>query len=35
MRCTSAPPPRCEAMLTFDRRFIESAKDSPIPVTEP
>ena len=26
---------RCEAMLTFDRRFIESAKDSPIPVTEP
>ena len=26
---------RCEAMLTFDRRFIESAKDSPVPVTEP
>ena len=26
---------RCEAMLTFDRRFIESAKGSPVPVTEP
>ncbi len=26
---------RCDAMLTFDRRFIDSAKDSPIPVTEP
>ncbi len=26
---------RCEAMLTFDRRFIKSARDSPIPVTEP
>ena len=26
---------QCEAMLTFDRRFIESAKDSPVPVTEP
>ena len=26
---------RCEAMLTFDRRFIESATDSPVPVTEP
>ena len=26
---------RCEAMLTFDRRFIELAKDSPLPVTEP
>ena len=26
---------RCDAMLTFDRRFIDSAKDSPVPVTEP
>ena len=26
---------RCEAMLTFDRRFIESSKDSSVPVTEP
>ena len=26
---------RCEAMLTFDRRFIELAKDSSLPVTEP
>ena len=26
---------RCKAMLTFDRRFIELAKDSPLPVTEP
>ena len=26
---------RCEAMLTFDRRFIELAKGSPVPVMEP
>ena len=26
---------RCEAMLTFDRRFIETAKDGPVPVREP
>ena len=26
---------RCESMLTFDRRFVELAKDSPLPVTEP
>ena len=26
---------RCEAMLTLDLRYIESAKDSPVPVTEP
>ena len=26
---------RCEAMLTFDRRFIELAADSPVPVLEP
>ena len=26
---------RCEAMLTFDRRFIELAADSPVPVAEP
>ena len=26
---------RCEAMLTFDRRFVELAKGSPVPVTEP
>lgn len=26
---------RCEAMLTFDRRFIEMAKDGPVPVMEP
>jgi len=26
---------RCEAMLTFDRRLIELAADSPVPVTEP
>ena len=26
---------RCEAMLTFDRRFVERAKDSPVRVTEP
>ena len=26
---------RCEAMLTFDRRFIERAKDSLVPVTQP
>ena len=26
---------RCESMLTFDRRFVELAKDSPVPVTEP
>ncbi len=25
----------CETMLTFDRRFIEMAKDTPIRVTEP
>ena len=26
---------RCEAMLTFDRQFIELAKDTPVRVTEP
>ena len=26
---------RCEAMLTFDRRFIEMARDTPVRVTEP
>ena len=26
---------RCEAMLTFDRRFIEMAKDGPVRVLEP
>ena len=26
---------RCEAILTFDRGFIEKAKDTPIRVTEP
>ena len=26
---------RCEAMLTFDRWFIEMAKDGPVPVMEP
>ena len=26
---------RCEAMLTFDRRFIERAKGSLVPVTQP
>ena len=26
---------RCDAMLTFDHRFIELANDSPVPVTEP
>ncbi len=26
---------RCEAMLTFDRRFIESAGNAPLAVTEP
>jgi len=26
---------RCEAMLTFDRRFIELAGDASVPVTEP
>ena len=26
---------RCEAMLTFDRRFIELAKDGPMRVMEP
>ena len=25
----------CEAMLTFDRRFIEMAKDTPVRVMEP
>ena len=25
----------CEAMLTFDRRFIEAARDAPLSVTEP
>ena len=25
----------CETMLTFDRRFIASAKDAPVRVTEP
>ena len=26
---------QCEAMLTFDRRFIEMAKDTPVRVMEP
>ena len=26
---------RCEAMLTFDRRFIEAARDAAVSVTEP
>lgn len=26
---------RCEAMLTFDRRFIEMAKDTPVEVMHP
>ena len=26
---------RCEAMLTFDRRFIEAARDAGVSVTEP
>ena len=26
---------RCEALLTFDRRFIELAGDAPVRVTEP
>ncbi len=26
---------QCEAMLTFDRRFIEMARDTPVRVTEP
>ena len=26
---------RCEAMLTFDRRFIEMAKDTPVKVMAP
>ena len=26
---------RCEAMLTFDRRFIDMAKDGPVRVMEP
>ena len=26
---------RCESMLTFDRRFIDLATNSPVPVTEP
>ena len=26
---------RCEAMLTFDRRFIETAKDTPVRVMHP
>ena len=26
---------QCEAMLTFDRRFIEMATDGPVPVLEP
>ena len=26
---------QCEAMLTFDRRFIELAGDAPVTVTEP
>ena len=25
----------CEVMLTFDRRFIEAARDAPVSVTEP
>ena len=26
---------RCDAMLTFDRRFIEQAQDSPVQLLEP
>ena len=26
---------RCDAMLTFDRRFIEQAQDSPVRMLEP
>ena len=26
---------RCDALLTFDRRFIEQAKDAPVRVMEP
>ncbi len=26
---------RCETMLTFDHRFIELARDTPVSVTEP
>ena len=26
---------RCEALLTFDRRFVELAKDAPVKVMEP
>ena len=26
---------RCEAMLTFDRRFIQAARDAPVTVLEP
>lgn len=26
---------QCEALLTFDRRFIETAKDGPVQVLEP
>ena len=26
---------RCEAMLTFDRRFIETARDTPVKVMHP
>ena len=26
---------RCEAMLTFDRRFIQAARDAPVRVLEP
>ena len=26
---------RCEAMLTFDRQFIEMAGEAPVPATEP
>ena len=26
---------RCEAMLTFDRRFVEMAKDTPVKVMHP
>ena len=25
----------CEAMLTFDRRFIEAARDAPVTIAEP
>ena len=28
-------PARCDAMLTFDRQFINLARDTPIRVTEP